>query len=183
MASSRRPEPSRSSCSTAWQEAPIALGGYDYHGNTRAEQVQRDTLAGQMIGKTLELAARKQKPVMIYVYTDGGVSSDGGAVTNGFYKFNSDAGQCGASFALVYKPEAKRGDANRDDNRQIGGFQNGGIVDVAASPIGSNVENLTKAVVANYLALHGREDELASVVKDNPFGDGSKKHLAFKKIV
>ena len=120
---------------------------------------------------------------MIYVYTDGGVSANGGAVTNGFFKFSADAGERSAAFTLVYKPGAVRGEANRDSVRQIGAFQNGGIVDIPASPIGSNVENLTKAVVANYLALHGRESELAKIVKTDPFGSALDKHLAFKKIV
>lgn len=162
----------------------IALGGFDYHTQSRAGQDSQDLLAGRMIGKILECAAAKSQPVMIYVYTDGGVSADGGATTDGFFRFNSDAGQCGATFSLVYKPAATKDQINRDARRQIGAFQGGGSVDTAASPIGTNVQNLTKAFVLNYLALHGRESELAKVVGDNPFGSGDDfaKHIAFKKI-
>ena len=53
----------------------IAMGGYDYHDGTRATGETRNFKAGQMIGAVLEYAARRNTPVMIYVLSDGSLSS------------------------------------------------------------------------------------------------------------
>lgn len=160
----------------------IEMGGYDYHGQGRATQDARDLDAGRMIGRILELAAAKQTPVMIYVYTDGGVSAGGGGAVNGILPFSSDSGERSAAFALVYKPEGGRVEM-RDGRRQIGAYKAGGSVDGGVNKISTSVDALTKAVVANYLALHGREGDLAKVVGDNPFGGDLDAYLAFSKIV
>ncbi len=159
----------------------VQMGGYDYHGQGRPTQDAQDLLAGRMIGKVLAAAAAKNSPVMIYVYTDGGVSSGGGDSASGLLAFANDAGDRSSAFSLVYNPTARPG--IRDDRRQIGNFGAGGSVDQAASPISANVTNLGKAIVANYLALHGKEADLEKVVGDNPFGADLEKVLAFKKIV
>ena len=160
----------------------IELGGFDYHGQGRATQDARDLEAGRMIGRVLELAAAKKTPVMIYVYTDGGVSAGGGGAVGGILPFSSDSGERSAAFALVYKPEGGRVEI-RDGRRQIGAYKPGGSVDGTVNKISTSVEALTKAVVANYLALHGREGDLAKVVGDNPFGGELDQYLAFAKII
>src|SRR2546427_3633643 len=53
----------------------ITLGGYDYHDSTRATGESRNFKAGQMIGAVLEYAQRVGAPVMIYVFSDGSLSS------------------------------------------------------------------------------------------------------------
>ena len=53
----------------------ITLGGFDYHDNTRATGEMRNFQAGQMIGAVLEYAQRISKPVMIYVFSDGSLTS------------------------------------------------------------------------------------------------------------
>ncbi len=55
----------------------IALGGYDYHDGTRATGETRNFMAGQCIGACLEYAKRVGKPLMIYVFSDGSLSSTG----------------------------------------------------------------------------------------------------------
>jgi hypothetical protein len=161
----------------------IEMGGYDYHGQGRATQNTKDTAVGDLIGRVLETAALKQTPVMIYVYTDGGVSSNaGGSPTNGLLPFTSDSGERSSSFALLYKPGGAR-PAMRNNKHQIGAFQASGSVDTTASKIANTPELMTKAFIANYLAAHGREGDLAKVVGDNPFGAELEKHLAFAKNV
>ena len=163
----------------------IEMGGYDYHGQGRAAQNTKDQAAGRMIGNVLELAAKKQKPVMVYVYTDGGVSANAGGApdANGLIAFTSDSGERSSTFALVYKPGAAGRPAMRSTKRQIGAFKAGGSVDGTASKISNAPELTTKAFVANYLALTGREGDLAKIVGDNPFGSELDKHLAFAKIM
>lgn len=161
----------------------VEMGGYDYHGQGRATQTTKDTAVGAMIGRVLECAAQKRTPVMIYVYTDGGVSSNaGGSPTNGLLPFTSDSGERGSTFALLYKPGGTR-PAMRNNKRQIGAFQASGSVDTTASKIANTPELVTKAFVANYLAAHGKEGDLAKVVGDNPFGAELEKHLAFAKNI
>jgi hypothetical protein len=160
----------------------VSMGGYDYHGQGRAQQDSKDLEAGRMIGRFLEAAARKNKPVMVYVFTDGGVSARAAGDVNGIFPFVSDSGQRSAALAFVYKPGGARPEI-RDGQRQIGSYSAAGAVDTAASIIGGSVENLSKCIVANYLALHGKEGDLAKVVGDNPFGADLGKYLAFNKVV
>jgi len=55
----------------------IEMGGYDYHGGRRAEGEVKDERAGRCMGACLEYAARRGKPLMMYVFSDGSVSSNG----------------------------------------------------------------------------------------------------------
>src|SRR5580700_8282185 len=55
----------------------IELDGFDYHTGERATGETRDFSAGQCIGACLEYAARVGKPVMIYVFSDGSLASNG----------------------------------------------------------------------------------------------------------
>ena len=55
----------------------ITMGGYDYHGGMRQEGETKDFRAGRCMGAVLEYAARMDKPVMMYVFSDGSLSSNG----------------------------------------------------------------------------------------------------------
>jgi hypothetical protein len=164
--------------------ATITLPGYDYHDNTRATGELRDFAAGAEIGRSLELAARKNKDLAIYLYTDGGVTSSGqiDSSANGRGKgvWRGDSGQRSATVMLVFKSDDKP--EIRNGNRQIGTYKEGGAVDNAFNLISNSVENLSKAVVANYLALQGRESDLAKIVGNNPFGAELEKYLGFTKL-
>jgi hypothetical protein len=164
----------------------ITKGGYDYHNNTRRTGEMRDFEAGELIGRVIELAARKNKNVMIYVLTDGGVSTrpviddtEGG---RGKYNWTGDSSVRSSSFMFVYR-HAGRATLRRPNDRQIGHFLQNGSVDREATLISNNVTNLAKAVVANYLALHGEEGRLAQVVGDNPFGNNLEQYLFFNRII
>ena len=55
----------------------IEMGGYDYHGGKRAEGEVKDFRAGVCMGACLQYAARVGVPLMMYVFTDGSLSSNG----------------------------------------------------------------------------------------------------------
>ncbi|MBY0516313.1 MAG: hypothetical protein K2P81_05360 [Bacteriovoracaceae bacterium] len=159
----------------------ITLGGFDYHTGDRVTGDQRDREAGEMIGKILAVAARKNTPVVVYVFTDGGVSAgtsvDG---ANGRLVWGGDNGQRSGSVMLAYNPTGKP--QMRSNSRQMGRYKVGASVDNSATPMSNSVTNLAKSVVLNYLALHGMENDLDKVVGDNPFAANINQHLFFRKI-
>ena len=55
----------------------IEMGGYDYHTGDRNTGEGRDLRAGRCIGACIEYAMRRQTPLMLYVFSDGSVASDG----------------------------------------------------------------------------------------------------------
>lgn len=160
----------------------IEKGGYDYHDGSRATGEDRDFQAGQIIGRILELAAAKRSDIVVYVLTDGGVStnyvtddSEGG---RGKYRWTGDSGQRSSSFMMVYKTNGKA--YLKNQNRQVGHFKSNGSIETSALITSNSVINLTKCVVGNYMALHGLDERLANVVDDVPFGKpGSQDWLKY----
>ncbi len=57
--------------------AVIEMGGYDYHGGARAEGEVKDFRAGRCMGACIDYAARIGVPLMMYVFSDGSLSSNG----------------------------------------------------------------------------------------------------------
>ncbi len=55
----------------------ITMGGYDYHGGMRQEGETKDFRAGRCMGAVLAYAMRMERPVMLYVFSDGSLSSNG----------------------------------------------------------------------------------------------------------
>ena len=167
----------------------IEIGGFDYHGRgTRVEQEDKDKQAGETIGRILALAAAKQSDVILYVFTDGGISSNKQIVdenAGGKYKFTNDDGQRAATFMLAYKhnggrPTLRHGSSGGNTTkRQIGHIKTDSNVEKSANIISNNVTNLAKAVVANYLALHGEEARVEEILGDNPFGTSLNDYLVF----
>lgn len=163
----------------------IVLGGYDYHNNTRASGDVRDFELGQVMGAIMELAALKNTDVVVYVLTDGGVSAGNGVVDNtqgggGKFVWTGDSGQRSSTFMMVYKRNGRP--ALRSSNRQIGHFKANGAVETTAKLTSNSVVNTSKAMVANYLALHGLEGTLADVVSDDPFKSNLDSYLVFDKL-
>jgi hypothetical protein len=138
----------------------IQLGGFDYHTGERATGETRDFLAGQCIGTCLEYAARVGKPVMIYVFSDGSLSSNGtideSAAARGKCVWTADNQNVSASYFLVYDPKAKPQPAqsNPEMSLQLGYCNPDGSQNTTSSPAGNNVFNLVQIVVLNYMALH-----------------------------
>lgn len=163
----------------------IVLGGYDYHNGTRATGDAKDFELGQLIGAIMESAARKQKDVVVYVLTDGGVSAGNSVVDNsagggGKYIWTGDSGQRSATFMMVYKRDGRP--AIRSNNRQIGYYKANAAVEGTAMLTSNSVVTTSKAMVANYLALHGQEGKLEEIIGEDPFRTALDKYLVFDKL-
>jgi len=153
----------------------VEMGGYDYHGGARAEGEVKDFRAGRCMGAVLEYAARLQKPVMMYVFSDGSLSSNG-VIDNstegrGKGEWSSDNSSTAAGFFLVYKP----GNTGRPQllggtpeeqamHQQIGAMDAGGSVMRAATPMANNVNLLVNSIILNYMALHGEQGNFANLL-------------------
>ncbi len=138
----------------------ITMGGYDYHGQGRNTGETRNFRAGRCIGACLEYARRMNKPLMIYIFSDGSLSANG-VVNNstegrGKLDWASDNQSTAASLVLVYRPQGRV--AFRDPNRmQIGSMSAAGAVMTNSSPAANAVNLLVETVLLNYMALHGEE--------------------------
>jgi hypothetical protein len=134
----------------------ISMGGFDYHTGDRAVGEERDFRAGQCMGACLEYAARQNKPLMLYVFSDGSVSSNGmtddSATGRGKGVWTGDNQQTAASFFLVYNPIARP--VLMNGTHQIGYFRRDGDVETASSPAANSVNLLVQTVLLNYMALH-----------------------------
>jgi len=157
----------------------ITMGGYDYHGGRRALGEVRDLRAGRCMGACLEYAARVGVPLMLYVFSDGSLSSNG-VIDNsvegrGKGEWTSDNQTTAASFFLVYnpggRPQLLGGTPEQQErHRQIGWFRPDGSVETASTPAANNVNLLAETVILNYLALHGEQGNFASLVPGHGLG-------------
>ncbi len=151
----------------------ITMGGYDYHTGERATGELRDYRAGRCIGACLEYARRKNTPVMVYVFSDGSVSSNGridnAPEARGKPEWTSDNQATACSFFLVYNPNGAAqliGDTalEQSQHQQIGWFNADGSVNTQSSPAGNSVIQLVDMVVLNYLALSGNQNLLSAAL-------------------
>jgi hypothetical protein len=172
----------------------VEMGGYDYHGGRRARGEIMDLEAGRCMGATLEYAARVGVPVMLYVFSDGSVSSNG-VVDNsmdgrGKFEWQSDNQSTAASFFLVYDPNGRptpfTGDALGPERHiQIGHFRPDGSVESGSTPAANNVNLLVQTILLNYLALHGEQNRFAELFPAHGLGSVSLRDslTAFNPIV
>jgi hypothetical protein len=153
----------------------ITLGGYDYHTGERATGEFRDYLAGRCMGACLEYAHRTGSPLMLYVFSDGSVSSNGRIDDSeggrGKGEWTGDNQQTAASFYLVYNP------AGRPivRNQQIGFMRSDGSVETASSPAANNVNQLVQTVVLNYMALNNEEGEFENIMAGHGLGGSASR--------
>jgi len=166
----------------------ITLGGYDYHNVARGTTDGRDRVVGQLIGGTLEAAAQLGKSIMIYVFTDGAVGAGATVDTvNGVQKlrFSSDDASRSSTFALAYHHGASARPGT-GGNRQVGNFNPTGSLNLSSSSVSNSVNELAKAVVANYMALNGNISQFDDVIgsRAGSFGGlGTDSVVRFKRIV
>ena len=138
----------------------IQMDGFDYHTGDRATGETRDFNLGNCIGAVLEYAARMGKPIMIYVFSDGSLASNGtidsSVAGRGKGVWTADNQNVAATYFLVYDPKAKPTPAqsNPEMSLQLGYFNPDGSQNTTSSPAGNNVPNLVQMVVLNYMALH-----------------------------
>jgi len=163
----------------------ITMGGYDYHTGERATGERRDLLAGRCMGACLEYAARMNKPLMLYVFSDGSVSSNGTLDDSedgrGKGVWTGDNQQTAASFFLVYNPNGRP----TPIRNQIGFMRGDASVETASSPAANNVNQLVQTVLLNYMALHGEQADFASRFLGHGLGNAASQDrlIALESIV
>jgi hypothetical protein len=172
----------------------IEMGGYDYHGGRRAEGEIKDLRAGRCMGACLQYAALKGVPLMMYVFSDGSLSSNG-VIDNtvdgrGKGEWTSDNQQTAAAWFLVYNPNGRAQlqggtPAEQARHQQIGYMRPDGSVETASTPAANNVNLLAYTVVLNYMALHGEQNQFSTLFPNNGLGAGAMLDglTAFEPIV
>jgi hypothetical protein len=169
----------------------IAMGGFDYHDGTRATGETRNFQAGQMIGAVLEYAQRKGSPVMIYVISDGSLSSnmmpDNSTAGRGKLGWQGDNSSVASTFFLVYSPKGRPALANGTAGQQIGYFTAGGNVVTSSSIVGNAVTTLVQVVILNYMGLNGTVGQYSTIFNQPSMAIGTAAQmdalLAFSPIV
>jgi len=159
----------------------VTMGGYDYHTGDRVTGENRDLRAGRCIGACLEYAALLGKPLMIYVFSDGSVFSNGnnddsaapddGIDGNdnitvggrGKGQWTGDNSSTACSFFLVHNPGAPPALVG---SRQIGRMSADASVVTTATPAANNVNLLVNMVMLNYMALNGPSAGFPDVIAE-----------------
>ena len=172
----------------------IEQGGYDYHDGTRATGEVRDLRAGIGIGMCLEYAATRNppKPVMIYVFSDGSLASNGRIDDTvdgrGKCEWTGDNESTAASWVFVYNPTGRPtllgGTPDEQAvHQQLGWMRdNGSVETTGTTPGANNVNLLVEMVILNYLALHGEEGSFQTLFTNNGLGSNLDRFIAFAPI-
>ncbi|SFD47656.1 general secretion pathway protein GspF [Pseudoalteromonas denitrificans] len=160
----------------------ISMGGFDYHTGDRATGEIRDLRAGRCMGACLEYAARLGTPLMMYVFSDGSVASNGmiddSVEGRGKGVWTGDNSSTAASFFMVYNPNGTpqlMGATPEAQARkqQIGYMRGDASVETASSPAANNVNLLVETVILNYMALHGEQGNFANLFPNHGLGNAS----------
>ncbi|AWB67352.1 general secretion pathway protein GspF [Saccharobesus litoralis] len=158
----------------------ITMGGFDYHTGERGTGELRDLRAGRCMGACLEYAARRNMPLMMYVFSDGSVASNGriddSIEGRGKGEWTGDNSSTGASFFLVYNPSGRpvlmgANETAKAMSQQIGFMRSDASVETASSPAANNVNLLVQTVLLNYMALHGEQNLFTNVVPGQGLGN------------
>jgi len=174
----------------------ITMGGYDYHGGMRQEGETKDFRAGRCMGAVLAYAMRRARPVMLYVFSDGALSSNGvidnTAAGRGKGEWTSDNQDTASPFFLVYNPPTIGARAQlitstgmtAAQHQQLGAFSAGGDVVRSGTPGANNVNLLVQMILLNYMALHGEQGNFATVFPNHGLGDPAllDRFIAFAPI-
>jgi hypothetical protein len=173
----------------------ITMGGYDYHGGMRQEGEVKDFRAGRCMGACLEYAAQVGVPLMMYVFSDGSLSSNGviddSANGRGKGEWTSDNQSTAASFFLVYSPNGRAplfqsgsDSLTAAQHQQIGSFSADGNVNRAGTPGANNVNLLVEMIALNYMALHGEQGNFATAFPTHSLGNNQNLDMftAFEQI-
>ena len=172
----------------------VTMGGYDYHGGMRQEGEVKDFRAGRCMGACLEYAARRAVPLVLYVFSDGSLSSNGtiddSVNGRGKGEWTSDNQDTAASFFLVYNPGGRAqllttSGLTAAQHQQIGFFSADGNVQRAGTPGANNVNLLVEMLALNYMALHGETNLFANAFPNHGLGDATNldRLTAFAAIV
>lgn len=160
----------------------ITMGGYDYHGGMRQEGETKDFRAGRCMGAVLEYAARRGRPVMMYVFSDGSLSSNGvidnTAAGRGKGEWTSDNQDTAAPFFLVYNPGGRAqllttSGQTAAQHQQLGYFSADGNVARSGTPGANNVNLLVQMLILNYMALNGDQGQFTTAFPNHGLGDAA----------
>jgi hypothetical protein len=169
----------------------MTFGGYDYHNGTRTTGDAKDFRVGECIGTILEYAERNPRVnnLMIYLFSDGSVFSDGQADNgaNGKGVWRGDNSSTACAVMLVYQKTAKPTLVTAyETTRQIGHFRSSGTVETDASAGGNSASNnpeaLAQMVALNYMALHGEEGNFMSTFPGNAIASDMSNLIAFNPL-
>ena len=166
----------------------IQMGGFDYHTGDRSTGEMRDLRAGQCMGACLEYAARVGRPLMLYVFSDGSLSSNGMVdnSVNGRGKgvWTGDNQATAASFFMVFNP-GSRAPLTGATMNQIGAYSADGSVVTSSHPGANAVNLLVELVILNYMALHGQQGQFTNLFPAQGLGGNSQRDAltAFGQIV
>ncbi len=158
----------------------VTMGGYDYHTGDRATGELRDIRAGRAMGACLEYAAKLGRPLMMYVFSDGSVFSNGNTDESeegrGKGVWTGDNQQTASSFFLVYNPgmRAVLMGSSPDQqavHQQLGFMRASGDVETASSPAANNVNLLVETVILNYLSLHNLQGNFETLFPNHGLGN------------
>ncbi|WP_298442717.1 general secretion pathway protein GspF [uncultured Ferrimonas sp.] len=160
----------------------VTMGGFDYHTGERGTGELRDLRAGRCMGACLEYAARRNQPLMMYVFSDGSVASNGriddSVEGRGKGEWTGDNSSTGASFFLVYNPSGRPQllGSNAEQmarHQQLGFMRADASVDTASAPSANNVNLLVDTVLLNYMALHGEQGQFNAVAPRQGLGNAA----------
>ncbi|WP_111979232.1 general secretion pathway protein GspF [Algibacillus agarilyticus] len=158
----------------------VTMGGFDYHTGDRGTGELRDLRAGRCMGACIEYAARQNMPLMLYVYSDGSVASNGriddSEMGRGKTEWTGDNSSTGAAFFLVYNPTGRPVLMGSDANamamhQQLGFMRADASVETTSSPAANNVNLLVQSVLLNYMALHGEQGQFGNIVTGQGLGN------------
>ncbi len=168
----------------------VTMGGFDYHTGDRMTGEAKDFRAGRCMGACLEYAARVGVPLMLYVFSDGSLFSngqtDGSVGGRGKGVWTGDNQDTASTFMLVYNPNGRPQLFQGSDgltaaqHQQLGYFSSSGDVQRAGTPAANNVNLLVQTVLLNYMALHGEQGQFATTFA--PFGMGLGDNTALDRL-
>lgn len=145
--------------------ATIEIGGCDYHNGTATSGHERDKSIGRHMGHAIRMAAERNQPIFMHLFTDGGVTGDAAGQVDPMMPartvWRSDDGVRSAAMMLVFHPNRKR--VNVGDNehsnfllngktRQIGWYRIAGGTAIDSHSLANNVSKLWIGVILNYMA-------------------------------
>ena len=162
----------------------ITMGGYDYHTGDRQTGENRDLRAGRCIGACLQYAAVTSTPLMVYVFTDGSLASNGATDNSapmgsnelggrGKGQWTGDNSSTACAFYLVFNPGGGIASANTGliDYHQIGRFSSDGSVITSSSPAANNVNLLVNTLIANYMSINGDLGQFPTLFPNHGLGN------------
>ena len=183
----------------------ITMGGYDYHTGDRTTGENRDLRAGRCIGACLNFAQQLGKPLMIYVFSDGSVASNGtpdDSTTSGAGEtldlggggkgeWTGDNSSTAASFFLVFSPTGtptlSANGRTPELHRQIGRMSSDASVVTSSSPAANNPNLLVNMLLLNYMAVNGdvspgNTSAFTTLIPNHGLGSNLDDYIAFATL-